>query len=410
MLDVQKIRKDFPIFSQSEYNGKPLIYLDSTATALKPQSVIDAELGYYTSYSANVFRGIYKISEKATSAYEASRALIAAFIGAKTNEIIFTRNTSESINLLYYALVKNSFASDSEIVTTIMEHHSNFVPWQQWASQGLGKLKIWKCDENGQLNVSDLRTLITRKTKLLTITHASNVLGTINPINEIVMIVKTINPKCLVLVDAAQSAPHMPIDIQELGADFVVFSAHKMVGPTGVGVLWGKQELMENLSPFMYGGDMISEVHEHNTVFNSVPHRFEAGTPNIAGVIGLGAAVKYLSTIGMNKVREHEYELVTYALEKMQNISGIAIYGPKREADRGGVISFTLKGVHPHDIAQIVDDENICIRVGYHCAQPLHEHLGTGPTARASFYIYNTQSDVDALVSGLANVKKIFKV
>jgi cysteine desulfurase/selenocysteine lyase len=398
MMDAVKIRKDFPLFARL-INGKPLVYLDSTATSLKPQSVIDKENEYYTRYTANIFRGIYTISEEATKAYEDARGKVAKFIGATTpKEIIFTRNATESMNLVCYGLIHGD-----EVVASITEHHSNFVPWQQ-----RGKLKIWYCDKNGQLNLNDLNTLITRRTKLLAITAASNVLGTIHPIEKIVKQVKKINPDCLVLVDAAQAVPHMPVDVVRWGADFVAFSGHKMLGPTGVGVLWGRKELLDNMPPFNFGGDMILEVHEHSTVFNDVPHKFEAGTPHIAGVIGLGAAVDYLSHIGMGQVRDHEKEITKYALKVLSSMKDVTIIGSENPDTRGGVIAFTVKGIHPHDVAQILDEDNICIRVGFHCAQPLHEYLKIGPTARASFYVYTTREDIDALGEGLEKVIKTF--
>ena len=365
------------------------MYLDSTATSLKPQQVLDKENEYYTKYSANIFRGIYTISEEATAEYEKVREKVAAFIGAKdAREVVFTRNASESINLVAYSLIHGD-----EVVASIMEHHSNFVPWQQ-----LGMLNVWHMDE-------DLDKLITRKTKLLAITAVSNVLGTIVPVKDIVAKVKAINPACLVLVDAAQAVPHMTVNVEDWGADFVAFSSHKMLGPTGVGVLWGRYGLLDSMSPFLYGGEMIKEVRVEKTIFKDLPHKFEAGTPHIAGVIGLGAAVDYLSTLGMDAVRKHEKEIVGYAMRELSNIKGLTIYGPR---ERGGVIAFTVEYAHVHDIAQILDEDNICIRSGNHCAMPLHLSMNIAATARASFYVYTTKADVDALVRGLAKVKKMF--
>lgn len=404
---MEAVRKDFPILNR-RIDGKPLIYLDSTATSLKPQAVLDAMDEYYTAYGANVFRGIYKISEKATLAYEGARERIARFIGAKEKEeIIFTRGTDESISLLYYSWALPHMGKGDEVVTTIMEHHSNFVPWQQLAHKKGVTRKIWNINVNGELDLKDLDTLITRKTKLLALTAVSNVLGTINPIQKITRAVKKLNASCLVLVDAAQAAPHMAIDVQAWGADFVAFSSHKMLGPTGFGVLWGKREILEEMPVFNFGGDMIKEVHRDTTVFAGIPHKFEAGTPHISGAIGLGAAVDYLAKLGMDAVRKHEMAVTSYALEKLSDIPGIHIIGPKVADHRGGVIAFTMDGLHPHDIAQILDEDNICIRVGFHCAQPLHEFLSIGATARASFYIYTGKSDIDALVSGLYRVKKV---
>ncbi len=409
MFNVHQVRHDFPQLART-INGKSLVYLDSTATALKPRSVIAKEHEYYSRYSANIFRGIYKISEEATAAYEASREKIAKFIHAPTSEeVIFTRNTTEAINLLAYSWGRLYTAAGDEIATTIMEHHSNFVPWQQLTAENGLVLRIWNVDGNGQLDLQDLDKVITRKTKLLAIAAVSNVLGTINPIREIVKSVKKINPQCLVLVDAAQAVPHLPVDVTNWGADFVAFSGHKMLGPTGVGVLWGKKEWLEQLPPFMYGGEMISEVRVDKTIFKTLPHKFEAGTPHIAGVIGLGAAVDYLTRLGIDQVRHHEQEIVQYALKQLAQIKGIIIYGPKEVRLRGGVVAFTLKNAHAHDIAQILDEDNICIRSGNHCAMPLHLYLGVGATARASFYLYNTPSDVDALVRGLEKTYAIFK-
>ena len=398
MMDASLLCGDFPQLTRN-INGKPIVYLDSSATSLKPRAVINKENEYYTRYTANIFRGIYTTSEEATKEYEDARIKVAEFIGAASaEEVIFTKNTTESINLIAYC-----FIHGDDVVTSIMEHHSNFVPWQQ-----RGKLKIWYCDKEGQLNLHDLDKLITRTTKLLAITAVSNVLGTINPIEKIVKKVKKLNPKCLVLVDAAQAVPHMPVDVGKWGADFVAFSGHKMLGPTGIGILWGKKDILQNLPPFNFGGDMITEVHEKTTIFNDLPHKFEAGTPHIAGSIGLGAAVTYLSKIGMSAVRAHEKEITSYALDVLSSIKGITVIGLKNPELRGGVISFTVKEIHPHDVAQVLDEDNICIRVGFHCAQPLHEYLKTGPTARASFYVYTTKSDIDALGIGLQKVIKMF--
>lgn len=395
MFNASKIQNDFPQLKR-KINGKPIIYLDSTATSLKPQSVIDKENEYYTKYCANIFRGIYTISEEATAEYEDARKKTAVFIGATNpDEIVFTRNASESLNL-----VANNFRKGDEIVTTIMEHHSNFVPWQQ-----LGNMKVWYSDKSGQLNLDDLDTLITRTTKVLTITAVSNVLGTINPIKQIVKKVKSLNPSCLVVVDAAQAIPHMKVDVTDWDADFVAFSSHKMLGPTGIGVLWGKYELLDSMKPYQYGGEMIQEVRVEKTIFKKPPHKFEAGTPHIAGVIGFGAAVDYLSKLGMDIVAAHEQEIVEYAMKKLQNISGLTIYGPKK---RAGVIAFTMKHAHAHDIAQILNEDNVCIRSGNHCAMPLHLSMDLAATARASFYVYTTKSDVDALVRGLEKVRKLF--
>ncbi len=403
MIDTKTVRNDFPLLSQ-KIRGKPITYLDSTATALKPKAVLAKINDYYSRYSANVFRGIYTMSEEATSEYEKSREKVAAFIGAGKREVIFTRGTTESINLVAYSWGRENIHPGDEIVVTVAEHHSNFVPWQQLGHT----VKVWNVSKTGELNLDDLNNLITRKTKLLGITAVSNVLGTINPISEIVKVVKRLNPNCLVLVDAAQAVPHMPVDVSDWGADFTAFSSHKMLGPTGVGVLWGKIEHLEKMPPFNFGGDMIKEVHTDHTVFNEVPHKFEAGTPHIAGVIGFGAAVDYLTGLGMEQVRMHEEEITEYALARLGEIKDVTVFGPADARKKGGVIAFRMKGIHPHDIAQILDEDNVCVRVGFHCAQPLHEYLEIGPTVRASFYVYTTKVDIDALINGLEKVRKVF--
>jgi len=395
---MKDVRGDFPQLKR-KINGKRLVYLDSSATSLKPRQVISKEVEYYEMYCANVFRGIYRTSEEASAEFEKARGKVAHFIGASDPaEVVFTRNTTESINLVAQAMKKTD-----EVVTSIMEHHSNFVPWQQ-----LAELKVWKLGEDGRLDLRELDRLVTPKTKLLAITAVSNVLGTINPIRHICHIVKKINPHCLVLADAAQAVPHMKMNVRDWEADFVAFSSHKMLGPTGVGVLWGKREVLEQLSPYQYGGDMIKEVHIKKTVFADLPHKFEAGTPHIAGVIGLGAAIDYLQVLGMDAIRKHEIEITRYALKALTNLKGISIYGPSDAQDRGGVIAFTMKGTHAHDVAQLLDEDNVCIRAGHHCAMPLHEYLHIPATARASFYVYTTTEDVDALIVGLDKIRKIF--
>jgi cysteine desulfurase/selenocysteine lyase len=388
MIDAQTLRSDFPQLDR-KINGKPIVYLDSTATSLKPRAVIRKEDEYYTQYTANIFRGIYTTSEEATKEYEDVRVKVAKFIGApRPEEIIFTRNTTESINLVAYSL------HPEETVVSIMEHHSNFVPWQQLS-------KRFKALED----LRNLDKVITRTTKLLSITAVSNVLGTIVPVKEIVRKVRALNPNCLVLVDAAQAVPHMPVDVADWGADFVAFSSHKMLGPTGVGVLWGKYELLNSMNPFQYGGEMIKEVRNESSLFKEVPYKFEAGTPHIAGVIGFGAAIDYLSNLGMDNVRRHEEEIVEYAMKNLSNIPGLTIYGPEK---RAGVIAFTMKNAHAHDIAQVLNEDNVCIRSGNHCAMPLHLFLGIAATARASFYVYTTKSDIDKLIEGLEKVNKMF--
>ncbi|MBI4129899.1 cysteine desulfurase [Candidatus Roizmanbacteria bacterium] len=412
----------FPIL-----RNKKLVYLDSAATSLKPQSVIDAINDYYSHYSANVFRGLYDISEKATLKYEETREKVAQFINAKSSsEIVFTSGTTESINLVAYAWGRLTVGEGDEIVTTVMEHHSNFVVWQALARENGGVLKVLDVDEQGKLKIKNekgkttyknskllLQNVITKKTKLLAITHVSNVLGTINPIKEIVVEVKRLNPKCLVLVDGAQAVPHMKVDMQDLGCDYYAFSGHKMLGPTGIGVLWGRKELLNSMVPFQFGGSMIAKVSLTETTFKETPMKFEAGTPHVAGVIGLGAAVDYLQNIGMEVIRQHEIELTTYVLEKLSGLNHLTIYGSKDISIRGGVLSFNVFDksgnlVHPHDVAEILRRENICVRVGHHCAMPLHERLGIPGSVRASLYLYNTNEDINRLVKSVQNVQKIF--
>ncbi len=410
MLFNSQIKVDFPIFKRL-INNKPIIYLDSTATSLKPQKVIDSINEYYTQYSVNIFRGLYTLSEEATEKYEQARQKVATFIGAQNpNEVIFVRNATEAINLIVYSWGRLNIEEGDEIISTVMEHHANIVPWQELSSETGSVLKYIDINDEYKLNLQNLDKLITPKTKILTLTHVSNVLGTINPIKEIIKIAKKRNKDIKVIIDAAQSVPHMPVNVKEIGCDFLVFSGHKMLGPTGTGVLWGKFDLLDAMVPFQMGGEMIREVHLDHTIYKKPPHKFEAGTPHIAGAIGLGAAVDYLSSLGLDAVRAHEKELVSYALKRLSEIPGLTIYGPKDPEIKGGVVAFSIKGLHPHDIAEILNQDNICIRSGHHCAMPLHIRLGLGATSRASFYIYNVKEDVDKLVAGLFKVKKIFKI
>lgn len=417
---MRTYRADFPLLKQ-KINRKRIVYLDSAATALKPRPVIDAINSYYTEYTANVFRGLYQLSEKATRKYEEVREKVASFINAKSvAEIIFTRSATEAINLVAYAWGRINLNEGDEIATTIMEHHSNFVPWQQLCLENGATLKIVDIDENGKLGTAvpagrqenwELGNIISKRTKLVAITHVSNVLGTINPVKEIAEQIKRVNPKCLVLVDGAQAAPHMKVDVQELSCDFYAFSGHKMLGPTGIGVLWGRKELLEQMAPFNFGGEMIVEVHLDRTKFKHPPHKFEAGTPHIAGVIGLGAAIDYLTSLGMDKIRKHEVKLTEYVLGKLREVRKIRVYGPKNAELRGGVVAFNVinkkgKVIHAHDVAQVLNEDNICIRSGHHCTMPLHERLGVPASARASFYIYNTEEDMDMLIKG---IKKVIK-
>ena len=422
MFNIDKIKTDFPIF---KFHPQ-LTYLDSAAMSLKPKVVIEAVENYYKKYSANVFRGIYKISEKATKEYENVRRKIAQFIRADSEkEIVFVRNTTEAINLVAYAWGWVNVEKGDEIVTTIMEHHSNFVPWQVLCNEVGAIFKVIDITDEGYLNLNPdkskihdpkskttmnnlnfLEKVVTKKTKILALTYVSNVLGTINPVKEIIKAAKKINPKIITVVDAAQAIPHYKINVKDLGCDFLAFSGQKMLGPTGAGVLWGRKELLTQMSPFLFGGEMISEVYLNRTIFAQIPHKFEAGTPHIAGVIGLGAAVDYLTQVGMDKLRDYEKDLTAYVLLKLAELKDITIYGPKEIDRRAGVVTFNLKDVHPHDVAAVLDEENICLRSGHHCAMPLHDRLRIGASVRVSFYLYNSKEDIDKLINGLLKVKK----
>ncbi len=398
-------KNDFPIF---KINQK-LVYLDSTATSLKPQLVIEKIREYYKNYSANIFRGVYKISEKATEEFEKTRQLVSQLINAAKEEIIFTRNTTESINLISYGL-QDKINRGDEIVTTILEHHSNFVPWQQLAFKKKALLKVIdiKDDFTLELTDKDIEKIFNNKTKIFAITYVSNVLGTINPLEKIIAKVKEINPQITVVVDAAQAVSHLKIDVKKLNGDFLVFSSHKMFGPTGVGVLWGKKELLEKLPPFLYGGEMIEEVFLDKTTFKKAPYKFEAGTPAIGEVIGFQEAIKYLLKIGYEKIQRHEKDLTQYCLETLANnfSKKIMIFGSKDLNYRLGIISFQFSKYHPHDVAGILDEFNICVRAGHHCAMPLHQRLGVNGTVRSSFHIYNTKDDIDKLIKGLKQVER----
>lgn len=418
MMDTTHIKKDFPIFE----THPDLIYLDSTATSLKPRSVIKKITEYYSEYSANVHRGIYALSEKATEEYEKSRVAVSRFIHAsRREEIIFTRSTTESINLVAYSLGREIVKENDEVVTTQMEHHSNFVPWQVLASEngavfkviGVtndGYLSIVSPDDNKTINIKDLEAIVNKRTKIFTITYVSNVLGTVNPVKEIIAAVKKINPNVITIIDAAQAVPQRAVDVQDLGCDFLVFSSHKMLGPTGVGVLWGRYELLDQMFPFQYGGEMILEVGMEETTFKKPPHKFEAGTPHIAGVIGLQASIEYLENLGFETIKNLEKQLLDYALKTLKTEFGstIHILGPANIDHKASIVSFTFDTIHPHDIAQILDESHIAVRAGHHCAMPLHKALHVPSSARASFYIYNTREDVNRLVEGLRKVNTVF--
>ena len=409
-LSIENIRKDFPILDIRVRDNKPLVYLDNASTTQKPKQVIDTITNYYNNYNANIHRSVYSIAEEATEAYEKTRDKVAKFINApKREEIIFVRGTTEGINLVAYAWGRKNIKEGDIIVTTEYEHHSNIVPWQLLVKEKGAKLEYIGVDDDGELILDQLdKYLATGKVKLVTFSLMSNVLGTISDYEKIISKCKQAGVK--ILVDAAQAVPHMKVDLEKLGCDFFAFSGHKMLGPTGVGVLWVKKEVLETMDPFHGGGDMIREVHKYETTWNDLPYKFEAGTPNIADVIGFGAALDYLSNLGMENVRNHEIELTKYALEKMSQIKGIVIYGTKDISKRGGVISFNFHDIHPHDVATIVDREGIAIRSGHHCAQVLMERLDVAATNRASFYIYNTKDDVDKLIQSLAKVSELFKL
>lgn len=407
MFDVQKIKNDFPIFNRL-IQGKPLVYLDNAATTQKPKAVIDTLVDYYSNHNANIHRGIHTLAEEATTMYEAAREKIAKFIGATSNrEIVFVRNTTEAINLVAYSWGRTNLKSGDEIILSESEHHSNIVPWQLIAAEKGVKLLFIPIDTEGYLDLEYFKKILSPKVKLVSLVHISNVLGTINPIKELARL--THDAGALILVDAAQSVPRMSIDVQDLGCDFLVASGHKMLAPTGIGFLYARQDLLEKMPPFLGGGDMIREVYLDHSQWNDIPWKFEAGTPSIADAIALGAAVDYLSELGMDNIFEHEKELTDYALSQLSNLSDLRIYGPKTTEQKTGVISFSLKGIHPHDVAQILDEEGIAIRSGFHCAMPLHQKLNIPATCRASFYIYNTKEDIDKLVEGIEKAVKIFK-
>jgi len=405
-LNVSAIREDFPILHQM-VSGKPLIYLDNAATSQKPEAVIQVMDEYYRKYNANVHRGIHYLAEEATARYEDGRRKIAKFINAKSHrQIVFVRNTTEAINLVAYSWGRKSITEGDEIILTVMEHHSNIVPWQLLAQATGAKLRFVDVDERGLLRLDQYFDLLGPRTRLVGVTHMSNVLGTINPVPEIAAAAHQVG--AMVLVDGAQSVPHMPVNVQTLGCDFLAFSGHKMCGPTGIGVLWARRELLDAMDPFLGGGDMIREVHLYESTWNELPYKFEAGTPAIVEGIGLGAAVDYLNGLSMSAVREHEKEMVAYALQRIQSVKGIEVYGPPDPEQRGGVVAFTLPGIHPHDVAAILDREGIAVRAGHHCAMPLHQRLNLVATTRASLYLYNMPEEVERLAEGLEKVKKVF--
>jgi cysteine desulfurase / selenocysteine lyase len=404
-IDFLSLRKDFPILNREVHPGVRLVYLDSTASSQKPNVVLDAMDSFYKRSYANIHRGVYTLSEEATQMYEDARGKVANFINAPGNRnIVFTRNTTESINLVAYTWARKNLKSGDMIVLTELEHHSNIVPWQMLAAERNVVIKFIPVDENGILDLTAYKIFLETGPKLVSFSQMSNVLGTITPAKEITTMAHAAG--AVVLIDAAQSVPHLPVDVQDIDADFVAFSAHKMCGPTGIGVLFGKTQILNEMPPFLGGGDMIRKVTFDGFTSNDVPAKFEAGTPAIAEAIGFGAAIDYLSAIGMQEIANHEQEIVQYGLERLEETSGVQVIGPKK--GRGGVLAFTLKGVHPHDIAQLLDSEGIAVRAGHHCAQPLHMKYGLPATTRASFYLYNTKDEVDLLIDGLEKVKKTF--
>jgi cysteine desulfurase/selenocysteine lyase len=414
-LDVEAIRKDFPILAR-EVNGKPLVYLDSANSSQKPQQVLDALQDFYANHYANVARAVHTLGSESTAAFEGARDKVAAFINAPNrDEVVFTKNSSEALNLVAYSISNATtfpgadrfrIGAGDEIVVTEMEHHSNIVPWQLLAQRTGATFRWLPIDDDGRIVESALDEVITDRTKVVAFVHQSNALGTINPVPRIVARAKAVG--ALTVVDASQSAPHLPLDVQALGADFIAFTGHKMYGPSGVGVLWGRYELLAELPPFLGGGEMIETVDMTGTTYAAPPHRFEAGTPMIAEAVGLGAAVDYLTAIGMDNVAAHEHELVAYALPRLAAIDGVRIIGPSSAVDRGATIAFTLAGVHPHDVAQLLDEQGIAVRAGHHCARPVCVRYGVPATTRASFGIYTTAEEIDALVRGVAYVKEVF--
>jgi cysteine desulfurase / selenocysteine lyase len=405
-LDVERIREDFPILKREVKPGVKLVYLDSTATSQKPASVLKAMDDFYHRSNANIHRGVHTLAEEATAAYEGARQKIATFINSRfPEEIIYTRNATESINLIAYTWARANLKAGDVIVLTEMEHHSNLVPWQMLSSERGVRLEFIPVAENGMLDQRVYKRLLDLQPRLVSFAHMSNVLGTITPAKEMIRLAHQAG--ALAILDGAQSVPHFAVDVQDLDVDFLAFSSHKMCGPTGIGVLYGKKALLEAMPPFLGGGDMIRKVYLRSFAPNEVPHKFEAGTPAIAEAIGLGAAVDYLSAVGMDRIAAHEREIITYALENLSDIPGLHILGPEAK-HKGGVVSFSMDGLHPHDVAQVLDGYGIAVRAGHHCAMPLHDKYNLPATTRASFYLYNSLSEVDLLVKGLYQVKDLF--
>jgi cysteine desulfurase/selenocysteine lyase len=405
-FDVTHIRGDFPILNREVRPGVQVVYLDSTATSQKPAVVIEAMDAFYRRSNANIHRGVHTLAEEATALYEEAREKVAKFINAPSaRQVIFTRNATESINLVAYTWARANLKAGDLVILTEMEHHSNLVPWHMLKAERGIRLEFIPVTEDGLLDLDAYRALLNQSPKLVSFTHMSNVLGTINPATEIIRLAHEAG--AITLVDGAQSVPHFAVDVQTLDADFLAFSAHKMVGPTGIGALYGKAKLLEEMPPFLGGGDMIKTVHLREFVPNSIPHKFEAGTSAIAEAVGFGVAVDYLTSVGMDAIAAHEHEITEYALERLEEVPGVKVFGPSAQ-DKGGVAAFTFEGVHPHDVAQILDQDGIAVRAGHHCAQPLHEKFGITATSRASFYLYTTKEEVDKLIEGIYKVKEIF--
>jgi cysteine desulfurase/selenocysteine lyase len=410
-LDIEAIRKDFPILQRLLHDGKPLVYLDNAATSQKPRQVLDAMNAYYEQHNANVHRGVHVLAEEATALYEGARDKVATFVNAPSrDEVIFTKNASESLNLvanmLGWADEPYRVDADSEIVITEMEHHSNIVPWQLLSQRTGAKLKWFGLTDDGRLDLSNIDEIITEKTKVVSFVLVSNILGTVNPAEAIVRRAQDVG--ALVVIDASQAAPHMALDVQALEADFVAFTGHKMLAPTGIGVLWGRQELLEDLPPFLGGGEMIETVSMSSSTYAPAPHKFEAGTPPISQAIGLGAAIDYLTAVGMDNIAAHEHRLTEYAIGRLLEVPELKIIGPATSECRGAAISFTLGDIHPHDVGQVLDEQGIAVRVGHHCARPVCLRYGIPATTRASFYLYSTEAEVDALIDGLHHVRNFF--
>lgn len=414
MFSPAEIRKDFPIFAKTMRGGNRLVYLDSGATSQKPRSVLDAERNFYELHNAAVHRGAHLLAEEASSEYEGARAVLASFLNAQVDEVVFTKSATESLNAIAYSFGNSSPGSKfalkagDRIVVSELEHHANLIPWQQLAKRTGAELVWFPIDSEGRLDLSKIDELINSRTKVVAITHQSNVLGTIVPIEKLIEATHAVG--AVFVLDACQSAPHFKIDVKKLGIDYLAFSGHKALGPTGVGILWGRLELLNEMEPFLTGGSMIETVTMTDATWASAPKRFEAGVPNMAQAVGLAAAIRYLEELGMDNIAKHEHELTSYALEKFKDLAGVKVIGPNSNVDRGSVISFTMDGIHPHDVGQVLDQYGIAVRTGHHCAWPLMKKLGLVGTTRASFYIYNDESDVDSLISAIGEAKKYFKV